>query len=161
MKTSSWGRLITVSLAICAAVSLSGFKNSANSVRAKWNCLVMQTADDQADITFTAEIPAGWKMYSQKMSGVDGPLPVSIEFDPDPTFQLVGPPTEKGTVVDFFQPELGMEVSCMENTAKYVQHISFTPNKSFAIKCVVNYMLCREGEILTPDDQDFTITITP
>jgi hypothetical protein len=52
-------------------------------------------------------------------------------------------------------------VKCLEGKAQYVQHISYKGTQTFAVKCVINYMLCRDGEILPPDDEDFTISIEP
>ncbi len=123
--------------------------------------MVVHTGEGEADIHFTAEIPGGWKMYSQSMKGVDGPLATNIEFDPNPAFSVVGAPAEKGKSVSFYENDLGMEVKCLEGKAQYIQHISFKGTQTFAIKCVINYMLCRDGEILPPDDEDFTISIEP
>ncbi|HTL81237.1 MAG TPA: hypothetical protein VL651_06010 [Bacteroidia bacterium] len=162
MKTSKRvTRFAGVTATLLVAILFLGFRSTGNAVRAKWNCFVVHNADGQADIHFTAEIPGGWKMFSQKMAGVDGPLATSIEFDPDPAFQVVGQPTEAGKEEQSYQPELGMEVSSFENTVQYVQHITFTEDKAFAVKCLVNYMLFRDGEILPPDDEDFTISIVP
>ncbi|MBI3509263.1 MAG: hypothetical protein HY064_01265 [Bacteroidetes bacterium] len=154
-------RLSAVVIAISLAGLFLGFRSSGNSVRVKWNAYVMHTADGEADIHFTGEIPGGWRMYSQKMAGVDGPLGANIEFDPDPTFKIVGAPAESGDAVSFYEDDLGMDVSCLENKVQYVQHITYTENKAFAIKCMINYMLERSGEILPPDDEDFTITVMP
>jgi hypothetical protein len=138
-----------------------GFKSGQNAVQAKWSAYVVHTGTGQADIHFTAEIPGGWRMYSQNMTGVEGPLATNIEFDPDPAFSIVGAPKETGKKVSFYENDLGMQVNCLEGKAQYVQHITYTEDKPFAIKCVVNYMLQRDGEILPPDDEDFTISIEP
>jgi hypothetical protein len=158
-------RLVTrlstvVALTMLAALTF-GFRTSQNAVSAKWSAFVIHTGTGEADIHFTADIPGGWRMYSQNMTGVDGPLATNIEFDPDPAFTIVGTPKETGKKVSFFQDDLGMEVNCLEGQVQYVQHISFKEDKPFAVKCVVNYMLERDGEILPPDDEDFTITIQP
>lgn len=154
-------RLSAVAIVSITAVLFLGFRKSENAVHAKWSAIVMHNGQGQADITFTAEIPGGWKMYSQKMAGTDGPLATNIEFDPSAQYKVVGSPRETGKTSNFYQNELGIEVSCLEGKAKYVQHITYTENKPFSIKCMVNYMLCRDGEILPPDDEDFTISIEP
>jgi hypothetical protein len=138
-----------------------GFRSSTNAVRAKWSAYVIRTGDGQADIHFTADIPGGWSMYSQSMAGQDGVLATDIQFDPDPKYSVVGSPMEKGTPSSFYQSEVGMEVTTLAGKAEYVQHITFKESESFAIKCMIDYMLTREGEILPPDDEDFTITIQP
>lgn len=154
-------RLSAVAIVMLTATIFLGFRKADNAVRAKWSALVVHTGQGQADIHFTAEVPGGWKMYSQKMAGTDGPLATNIEFDPSSSYSIVGSPRETGKASRFYQNELGMEVSCLEGKVQYVQHISYTDTKPFSIKCMVNYMLCRDGEILPPDDEDFTISIEP
>ncbi len=149
-----------VALILVSSLTIS-FRSGSNAVSAKWSAYVVHTAPGEADIHFTADIPGGWKMYSQNMTGVDGPLATNIEFDPDPSFEVVGAPKEMGKKTSFFQNDLGIEVNCVEGKAQYVQHISFKSDKTFAVKCVINYMLSRDGEILPPDDEDFTISIEP
>ena len=154
-------RLSAVVVLTLLASLTSSFRNGGNSVSAKWTAYVVHTGPGEADIHFNAEIPGGWRMYSQNMTGVDGPMATNIEFDPDPSFEVVGAPKELGKTISFFQSDLGMEVNCMEGKAQYVQHISYKSSKTFAVKCVINYMLNRDGEILPPDDEDFTISIEP
>lgn len=149
-----------VVLTLLASLTIS-FRTPGNAVQAKWSAYIVHTEKGEADIHFTADIPGGWKMYSQNMAGIDGPLATNIEFDPNPAFDVVGSPKESGKTVSFFENSLGIEVSCVEGKAQYVQHISYKTDKPFAIKCVINYMLSREGEMLPPDDEDFTLTIEP
>lgn len=154
-------RLKAVVATVAVTALIMGFRSSGNAVQAKWSAFVIHTGAGEADIHFTAEIPGGWRMYSQNMAGQDGPLATNIEFDPDPQYTVVGSTRESGKTVTFYQNELGMEVKCLEGKAEYVQHISYKEDKPFAVKCMVNYMLNREGEILPPDDEDFTISIQP
>ena len=161
LRTRSVVRLSAAAILILVASLTTGFRTPGNAVTAKWTAYVVHTSPGEADIHFTADIPGGWRMYSQNMAGVDGPLATNIEFDPDPAFEVVGPPKEIGKSVSFYQNDLGMEVKCMEGKAQYVQHISFKSDKAFSIKCVINYMLNRDNEILPPDDEDFTISIEP
>lgn len=160
-RKQTFTRLSAVVVFTLLASLTTSFRNSGNAVQAKWTAFVVHTQKGEADIHFTADIPGGWKMYSQSMAGVDGPLATNIEFDPNPAFNVVGTPAEKGKSTSFYENDLGMEVKCLEGKAQYVQHISYTTTQPFAIKCVINYMLCRDGEILPPDDEDFTISIEP
>lgn len=159
--TSRVVRLSAIAITCLGVLLFSGFRSSQNAVKAKWTAMVIHTGQGQADIHFTAEVPGGWKMYSQSMAGADGPLATNIEFDPDPSYKTVGSPRETGKGSSFYQRELGMEVHCLEGKVQYVQHISYTEDKPFAIKCMVNYMLFRDGEILPPDEEDFSISVEP
>jgi hypothetical protein len=160
-RMRSVARLSAVAILILVASLSTGFRPADNAVSAKWTAFVVHTGPGEADIHFNADIPGGWRMYSQSMAGVDGPLATNIEFDPSPVFQVVGSPVETGKSVSFFENDLGMDVKCMEGKAQYVQHISYKSDKEFSVKCVINYMLSRDNEILPPDDEDFTISIEP
>jgi len=161
MRTAQKATRISAAVALILLSSFSfGFRPD-NSVRARWTAYVVHTGQGEADIHFTADIPGGWKMYSQNMTGVDGPLPTSIEFDPNPAYAIVGAPKETGKTISFFEKDLGIDVNCLEGKVQYIQHIKYTETSTFSVKCVVNYMLTREGEILPPDDEDFTISVQP
>ncbi|HLG02271.1 MAG TPA: hypothetical protein VI731_01670 [Bacteroidia bacterium] len=152
-------RLTALIVIMLTCPIFQSFKNPVNAVKVRWHTRVNYTGPGQAEIHFIGEIPGGWRLYSQNMKGQDGALPTTLEFDPGPKFKLVGAPLESGKRTDFYQPELEMQVSCLEVQVKYVQHISFTPGETFAVKCMINYMLNRDGEILSPDDEEITTTI--
>lgn len=126
----------------------------------KWTCYVVHGTDGEADVHFVGTVPNGWKIYSKSMTGQDGPLATNFEFDPSDAYELVGDIAETGKSSKFFDSQYGFEVSCLEGTVQYVQHIKIKDeNNAFIIKAVVNYMLNKPGESLSPDDEDFEITI--
>ena len=163
MKTLTAATRFTAvsALAFGAFMFCSGFSGDPNAAKAKWNVYVIETGNGEADIHFSADIPTGWKMYSESMAGVDGPLATSIDFDPSSSFKTVGAPDESGTFVKFYENDLGMQVNCLEGKASYVQHVKFCCNNAFSIHCMVNYMLMKDGNIQPPDDEDFVITLEP
>jgi hypothetical protein len=152
--------LSAVATAFFLLILSSGFRYSQNAVAVKWNAMVIPSGNGEADIHFTADVPGGWKMYSQSMTG-DGPLPANIEFDPSTSYSTVGAPREKGKTSTMYQTEMGMEVKYLEGKVTYIQHITYKGTDAFSIKCMVNYMLFRDGEILPPDDEDLTISVQP
>jgi hypothetical protein len=126
----------------------------------KWTSYVVHQLDGEADVHFVGTIPNGWKIYSKTMTGVDGPLPTSFEFDPSESYETKGDITETGKSTKFYDSQYGFEVSCLEGQVHYIQHIKIKDEtNTFVIKAVVNYMLNRPGESLSPDDEDFEITI--
>lgn len=126
----------------------------------KWTSYVIHQVDGSADVHFVGSVPNGWKIYSKNMTGVDGPLATNFEFDPSDAYELEGEITESGKVSKFYDSQYGFEVSCLEGQVHYIQKIRIKDeNNAFMIKAVVNYMLNRTGESLSPDDEDFEITI--
>lgn len=152
-------RMITVAVLLCSVMFMGSFTQT-NAVRMKWTSYVIHQVDGEADVHFVGSIPNGWKIYSKSMTGVDGPLPTSFEFDPSDSYETVGEVNESGKSSKFYDSQYGFEVSCLEGQVHYIQHIKIkNPNEAFVIKAVVNYMLNRTGESLSPDDEDFEITI--
>ena len=149
--------VLLISIFTILTISLSGFKQ--DNVRMRWSAFVVhEDITGDADRHFTGEIPTGWRIYSSDMGESTGPLSTSIEFDPSPSFDIVGPPIESGKSVSFFDNSLGMRVKCLTGKVSYIQHIK-CKTKTFAIKCVISYMLSRDDEMLPPDEEDFTISV--
>lgn len=160
MRTS--GRVPSVFTAVillCSIVLLGSFRQT-NAVRMKWTSYVIHGQNGEADVHFVGTVPNGWKIYSKNMMGKDGPLATNFEFDPSDAYELVGEINESGKGSKFYDSQYGFEVSCLEGTVHYTQHIKIKDEtNAFMIKAVVNYMLNRTGESLSPDDEDFEITI--
>ena len=152
-------RVLATVLLLGCILTLGSFRHT-NPVRMKWTCYVVHGTEGNADIHFVGTVPSGWKIYSKSMAGLDGPLATNFEFDPSEAYDLDGEINESGKATKFYDSQYGFEVQCLEGTVHYTQHIKIKDeSKAFMIKAVVNYMLNRTGESLSPDDEDFEITI--
>lgn len=160
MRTSGiFPKALTVALLLCSVMFLGSFRQT-NAVRMKWTCYVIHQENNEADVHFVGTVPNGWKIYSKSMAGKDGPLATNFEFDPSEAYDLVGEINESGKVSKFYDSQYGFEVQCLEGQVHYTQHIKINDEtNAFIIKAVVNYMLSKPGESLSPDDEDFEITI--
>jgi hypothetical protein len=160
MRTSGKVPAVITALLLVGSVLLLGSFTQTNAVRMKWTSYVVHQPNNEADVHFVGTIPNGWKIYSKTMTGKDGPLATSFEFDESGAYETVGEITESGKTSTFYDKQYGFDVSCLEGQVHYIQHIKITEQSStFMIKGVVNYMLSRPGESLSPDDEDFEITI--
>lgn len=160
MRTSGKVHTLTITALLLASLFIFGSFTQTNAVRMKWTSYVVHQANNEADVHFVGTIPNGWKIYSKNMVGKDGPLATSFEFDESAAYETVGDITESGKTSTFYDKQYGFEVSCLEGQVHYIQHIKISDQaNTFIIKGVVNYMLNRPGESLSPDDEDFEITI--
>jgi thiol:disulfide interchange protein DsbD len=151
--------VIVTAILLCSVFLLGSFTQT-NAVRMKWTSYVIHQQNGEADVHFVGTIPNGWKIYSKTMEGKIGPLPTTFEFDPSDAYETTGDITESGKTSNFYDSQYGFEVSCLEGQVHYIQHIKIKDGtESFVIKAVVNYMLNRTGESLSPDDEDFEITV--
>lgn len=160
MRTSGKVPAVIITAVLLSSLFLMGSFTQTNAVRMKWTSYVVHQLNGEADVHFVGTVPNGWKIYSKTMEGKDGPLATSFEFDPSESYETVGEINESGKSSKFFDSQYGFEVSCLEGQAHYIQHIKIKDEaNAFVIKAVVNYMLSRPGESLSPDDEDFEITI--
>ena len=140
--------------------TLQSFKKQKNDVKVKWSSYVVHMAGNEADVNFTGTVPPGYRIYSKSMAGKDGPLATTFEFDPSGDYELVGDIKEAGKNTKFYDSQFGFEVSCLEGQVKYTQHIKIKENTdAFIIRCEVSYMLSKGNDMLSPDAEDFEITI--
>lgn len=160
MRTSGKVHAVIATVVLLSSIFLLGSFTQTNAVRMKWTSYVIHSTNGEADVHFVGTIPNGWKIYSKSMVGRDGPLATSFEFDPSDAYEIVGDINESGKASTFYDNQYGFEVSCLEGQVHYIQHIKIKDaENAFVIKAVVNYMLNRTGESLSPDDEDFEITI--
>lgn len=160
MRASGKVPAVIAAVLLMSSVFLLGSFTQTNAVRMKWTSYVVHGQNGEADVHFVGTIPNGWKIYSKTMVGKDGPLATSFEFDPSAAYETVGDYTESGKSTTFYDKQYGFDVSCLEGQVHYIQHIKIVDQTNpFMVKAVVNYMLNRPGESLSPDDEDFEITI--
>lgn len=160
MRTSGKVPAVIVTLVLMGSLFFLGSFTQTNAVRMKWTTYVIHGENGEADVHFVGTIPNGWKIYSKTMEGKTGPLATNFEFDPSDAYEVTGEISESGKNTKFYDSQYGFEVSCLEGQVHYIQHIKIKDGQeAFIIKAVVNYMLNRTGESLSPDDEDFEITI--
>jgi hypothetical protein len=160
MRASGKVPALIVTAVLLSSLFFLGSFTQTNAVRMKWTSYVLHAQNGEADVHFVGTIPNGWKIYSKSMEGKTGPLGTTFEFDASDSYELVGEIAESGKSSTFYDAEYGFEVSCLEGQVHYIQHIKIKDGQeAFMIKAVVNYMLNRTGESLSPDDEDFEITI--
>lgn len=145
---------------VALTLSLTSFKVQRDRMKCDWSAMVVALPNNEAEIRFTCNIPAGWFIYSKNMSEFDGPLPTSIEIDPSAHFELIGEMTESGSYVKWMEPSYNKEVTCLQKQARYTQKIKINTTDPFQIKASVNYMLNKKGDILQPDDENVIITVS-
>jgi hypothetical protein len=160
MRASGKLPAVIVTAVLLSSIFLLGSFTQTNAVRMKWTSYVIHAANGEADVHFVGTVPNGWKIYSKSMEGKTGPLATSFEFDSSDDYEIAGDMTESGKSSQFYDAQYGFEVTCLEGQVHYIQHIKINEQTdAFVVKAVVNYMLNRTGESLSPDDEDFEITI--
>jgi DsbC/DsbD-like thiol-disulfide interchange protein len=143
---------------IVATLTMSFRSKTAGNVR--WASQVTKLGNGIAEINFTANIPAGWHIYSQSMDGASGPLPTTFEFEPaHGEFELEGKTNELGKLTSVYEPAFEMDVNYYEGTVSFKQRVRYKEGEPVELKAIVSYMLCNENECKPPVDEELTIII--
>jgi len=75
-----------------------------------WTYSWKNTAKNEFELQFTAQIDEGWNIYSQYLESDDGPIRTSIIWDKGTHYTLVGKATEEGNIYKGFDDIFGMNV---------------------------------------------------
>ncbi len=143
---------------VVATLTMSFRAQTAGNVR--WSSQVTKLGNGIAELNFTANIPAGWHIYSQSMDGAKGPLPTTFEFEPAKgAFELEGTTNESGKLTSVYEPVFEMDVNYYEGTATFKQRVRYKEGEPVQLTAIVSYMLCNENECKPPVDEELTIII--
>lgn len=108
----------------------------------------------EGEISFTAAIQKGWHMYSTNVVEY-GPTPTTINIEKITGAELDGALTPKGTATKKYEEMFDSEVYYFENTATFVQKISFKGGK-YHIEGYLEYGACNDQTCTAPTKVDFT-----
>ncbi|HVA99078.1 MAG TPA: protein-disulfide reductase DsbD domain-containing protein, partial [Bacteroidia bacterium] len=148
---------ICLSLLISVLSTEKSFSQIYNPV--KWEFSVKKISDTQADLIIKANIGKGWHLYSQFMSGKDGPIPTTFTYNPSDDYMLDGK-TKESKVISKYEPVYGMNLNYFENSATFTQKIKIKTDKNFSVKGKLNFMVCNDSMCLPPKDADFSFDIS-
>ena len=121
----------------------------------KWSYDKKKITEDTYELIFTANINPGWSIYSQYMSGDEGPIPTSFEYEKNGTYTLVGKAVEAGTKTEKYDNLFGMNLIKLSGNVTFSQKVKITP-KTKVIEGYLTYMSCDKERCLPPDDVDFS-----
>jgi thiol:disulfide interchange protein len=109
-----------------------------------WTYSVKMLDQAEADIIISAKIDEGWHLYSQHIKP-GGPLPTEIIFTPNPSFKLVGKPTEWPKPKEEYEEVFEMNIKSWDKQANFTQRIRIQSEKDFTLEVKVDYMVCNNG----------------
>ena len=123
----------------------------------KWKYSVKETSATEAELVFTAQLDAGWHLYSQYTSP-DGPLAIEFTFEESGDYQRVGKveePKPHEEMDDIFN----CIVKSFSGKVVFRQKVKRLSDKDFTVKGTVAYQLCNDGSCIAPEDHDFSFKV--
>ncbi len=76
-------------------LSISGFAQMGSAKQVSWTYASKKIGDKQYEVKMTATISGNYHLYAQ-VAGVEGPVPTTITFNPNPLLITEGKPLEQG-----------------------------------------------------------------
>lgn len=108
---------------------------------------------DEAEIVFTANIDAGWHVYSTDL-GSGGPIQASFNVVKMDGAEAVGKLQARGKEIKQFDKLFDMDVRYFEGSATFAQKIRFTKT-AYDIDCYLEYGACNDQNCLPPSEVQF------
>lgn len=137
-------------------LSILAFFGSSLSAQVNWSYKAAATGSNSYEITFTAEVEAGWYIYSQYI-GDDGPVPTTFEFNKANEVQLVGKMSEAGYKKAGYDEIFGMDLIKFGKTVTFVQKVQ--AKKGTTISGYLTFMTCNDEQCLPPKDIEFELVL--
>lgn len=156
LKQETMKYLLLVATFISASFSLFGQFANPVTWEADWKHL----GGDEYELIFKVEIDPGWNIYSQFLERDDGPVATQIQIDADSDLELIGAPTEEGTIKEAYDAVFEMEVIKIFKSGILRQRVRTSANPAM-VKGYITYMVCNEEMCLPPTDSEFTLQLTP
>lgn len=136
---------------------LTSFVSFGQSKVVDWSYETKTLASGEIEITFTADIEDGWKLYSQH-TAEGGPLPTEFFLEPAQGVELIGDVAETSKAKTELSDLFEIDVTSFTEHANFVQKVR-TKNNGSQLKATISYMCCDGNRCLPPTDKTFNISL--
>jgi hypothetical protein len=126
-----------------------------------WNFSAIALENNEYEVVLNGAIEEGWHTYSTTLPMSDeGPLGSWITFEESDNYELIDGITEENAH-SYFDETWEMDIVDFSEEAVFKQKIKITGSDEFLLKGNINFMVCKDGACLPPEDAPFEIKITP
>ncbi len=140
-------------LTLLFAVLISSMAWSQILEPVKWSFSSEKTGDNEALLTFKADIETHWHLYSQDIPMA--PPATTFYFEGDTNlYELVGEVTES-EYIEEFDPNFDMVLKYFSDEAVFQQKIKLLTDGPIRVTGAINFMSCDDKQCLAPVDEEF------
>ncbi|MCE2758414.1 MAG: protein-disulfide reductase DsbD domain-containing protein [Bacteroidota bacterium] len=148
----------TILLACSMLLSISSYAQMGSAKQVSWTYASKKIADKSYELQITANISGNYHLYATK-AGVEGPIPTSFVFSPNPLLTLEGAIAERGKRITKREEAWDGNVNFFEKTVTFVQRVKTKSNAKTNINGKVEFMVCNDDMCLPPSEVIFKIPI--
>lgn len=143
---------------ILLSLSLSGFAQVGSAKQVSWTFATKKIGDKKYEVKMTATIAGNYHLYAQ-IAGVEGPIPTTITFTPNPLLTMDGKPVEQGKKITKMEEAWGGKVNFYEKTVTFVQVVNAKTKAKTSLNGKIDFMVCDDELCLPPAEVPFKIAI--
>lgn len=140
------------------SLSLSGFAQMGSAKQVSWAFSAQKIGDKKYEVKMTATIAGNYHLYAQ-VAGVEGPIPTTITFTPNPLLTMDGKPLEQGKKITKMEEAWGGKVNFYEKTVTFVQVVNAKTKAKTSLNGKIDFMVCDDELCLPPAEVPFKIAI--
>ena len=127
----------------------------------EWSFSANSLGNNEYEIILNGNIEDGWHTYSTTLPMSDeGPLGSWITFEESDNYELIDGIIEENAHA-YFDETWEMDIVDFAGEAIFKQKVKVLAADEFTLKGNINFMVCKDGACLPPEDAPFEITITP
>ena len=134
------------------------FAQSGSAKQVNWVFLAKKITENTYEIRSSATIKGDFHLYAQ-VPGVEGPVPTTFSFSPNPLLLLTGKVKEQGKLVKKFESAWDGTVNFYENKVDFIQLVKIKGKVKTNISGDVEFMVCNDAQCLPPSKVPFRIAI--
>lgn len=124
----------------------------------KWTFASKKLADKKYELSMMATIAGSFHLYAIN-AGVEGPVPTTISFTPNPLLALQGKITEQGKKITKVEEVWGGKVHFFEKTVNFVQIVTTKSTVKTNLSGKIEFMVCNDEVCLPPSEIVFKIPV--
>jgi len=145
-----------LSLVTFVFLSISAFGQILDPV--EWSYSVERISDDEAILTFKAEVEPTWHLYSQDIPP-GGSIPTEFIFNESDDWEAIDTVFEYGVMHEEYDPNFMMVLKYYELQVEFKQRIKILSTEDFNVTGELTFMVCDATVCLPPEYIDYSFPV--
>jgi thiol:disulfide interchange protein DsbD len=134
------------------------FAQSGSAKQVNWVFLAKKISGNVYEVRCSATIKGDFHLYAQ-VPGVEGPVPTTFSFSPNPLLSLTGKVKEQGKLVKKFESAWDGTVNFYEKKVDFIQVIKIKGKVKTNLIGEVEFMVCNDAQCLPPAKVPFKVAL--
>jgi thiol:disulfide interchange protein DsbD len=145
-------------LFLFTVISTVAIAQSGSAKQVTWTSSAKKLSEGVYEVKLVADIKGDYHMYAQ-VAGIEGPVPTTFTFTPNPLVTLNGKVKEAGKMVKKYESAWEGNVNYYEKKVEFVQQVKLKGKAKTNLAGKVEFMVCNESQCLPPSEVDFKVAV--